>query len=100
MIVYKHKKLFMNNQPFDEKVTISAGKIFRFMIEGRDATMTIYTHNPENTSKVYPILYIPLYCLDQLTIEHVPIGIISAKNLALTFPLLVTSHSSSLMQIQ
>jgi|JI9StandDraft_1071089.scaffolds.fasta_scaffold1488997_1 hypothetical protein len=47
MIEYRHKKYYMNNQPFDEKVVISSGKAFKFLIEGRDATMTIFTHNPQ-----------------------------------------------------
>ena len=61
--------------------------------------MTIYTSNPEEVNKKYPILYVPLYCQEYLSIEYIPLGILSAPNLALTYPILVTSHSSSHVQI-
>ncbi len=99
MIEYKYKKVYMDHQPLDSKIIIGAGKIFRFLIEGRDATMTIYTYNNEIPTKIYPPLYLPLYCLDPLTIEHIPVGILSAPNLALTYPLVVTSHTSQLLHI-
>lgn len=58
----------MNNQPFDDKVTIGPSKMFKFLIEGRDATMTIYTYSQDAPNRIYPPLYVPLYCLEPLII--------------------------------
>lgn len=55
--------------------------------------MTIYTRNTAQPNKVYPALFLPLHCLEPAVIEHVPIGIVTAPNLALSYPLLVSSHS-------
>ena len=83
----------MNNQPFEDKAMIAPGKNFRFLIEGRNATMTIYTRNPSNPNKKYPALYLPLHCLEPAVIEHIPIGILTTASMALSYPLLVSSHS-------
>lgn len=90
----------MNNQPFDDKINIGPAKMFKFLIEGRDATMTIFTYSQETPNRKYPTLYVPLYCLEPFFIENVPIGIISAPNLALTYPIFVTSHSSHTFHIE
>lgn len=55
--------------------------------------MSVLTRNPSQPLKSYPILYLPLYCLEPLVIEHVPIGILTMPNLALSYPLMVSSHS-------
>jgi len=93
MVEYRHRKFFMNNQPFDEKASIAPGNNFRFLIEGRNATMTIYTRSPSQPNKQYPALYLPLHCLEPAVIEHIPIGILTSPSMALNFPLLVSSHS-------
>lgn len=70
------------------------------MIEGRDSTMTVHTQNLGSSEKTYPALYVPVYCLQHLVVENVPLGIISAQNLALIYPIMASSHSQSLISIQ
>lgn len=70
------------------------------MLEAKDSTMTIYTQTVEATDKMYPVLYVPVYCFDKLIIENVPIGIISANNLAFTYPILASSHTNSALSIE
>jgi len=63
LLIYKYKKFNLNGQPLEDKFTIMAQKIFKFMIEGRDSTMTVHTQNLGSSEKTYPALYVPVYCL-------------------------------------
>jgi hypothetical protein len=78
LLIYKYKKFNLNGTPLEDKFTIMGQKIFKFMIEGRDSTMTLYTQASGSSERTYPVLYVPVYCLENLIIENVPIGIISA----------------------
>jgi hypothetical protein len=41
--------------------------------------MTVYSQPASGSSdRNYPVLYVPVYCLEPLVVENVPIGIISA----------------------
>ena len=99
-IDYKYKKYYMNNKPFDEKVSIGANKAFRFLIEGRNSTMTVSTNSPSNPTKTYPNLYMPIYCLEPAVIDNIIVGIFSAPNMVFTYPIFVTSHTNSHIHIK
>lgn len=71
------------------------------MIEAKDSTITIYSKPHDNSSeKTYPVLYVPVFCFDRLTIENIPIGILTANHLSLTYPLLLTSNTNSPLTIE
>jgi hypothetical protein len=71
------------------------------MLEAKDSTMTIYSKPVENASdRSYPVLYVPVFCFERVTVENVPVGIIIANNLALTYPLLLTSNTNSAVNVE
>jgi hypothetical protein len=70
------------------------------MLEAKDSTMTIYSKPVENSDRSFPVLYVPVYCLDKAVIENVPIGIIYSNRVAFTFPIWVTSHTNSLLLVE
>lgn len=68
MLIHKYKKLHTNGQPLDDKFTISAHKNFKFLLEAKDSTMTVYSKPIDGGDKIYPVLYVPVYCYDRLVI--------------------------------
>lgn len=101
LLIHKFRKYHMNGQPLDDKFTIASQKTFRFMLEAKDSTVTIYSKPQDNSSdRTYPVLYVPVFCFDRVTIENIPIGILTANHLALTYPLLLTSNTNSPVTIE
>lgn len=94
LIIHKYKKYHFNGQQLDDKFVIAAQKSLRFLIEPRDSTMTIYSKTVESSDKSFPVLFLPIYCFDKLIIENIHIGVISFKNAAFSYPLMLTSNSN------
>lgn len=49
LVIHKFKKYHTNGQPLDDKFTIGPQKTFRFMLEAKDSTMTIYSKPVDNS---------------------------------------------------
>lgn len=99
MVYHKFKKYHTNGQPLDDKFTVGSQKTFRFMVEAKDSTMSIYTKTTDSAEKVFPMLYVPIICFDRIGIENVQVGIINQNNLALIYPILLTSSTNSIVNI-
>lgn len=46
------------------------------------------------------MLFLPVYCFDKLIIENIHIGVISFKNAAFSYPLLLTSNSNASVLVE
>lgn len=62
--------------------------------------MTIYSKTVESTDRSFPVLFLPVYCFDKLIIESIHIGVITSKNSAFSYPLLLTSNSNTSILIE
>ena len=56
--------------------------------------MTIYTKSVV-TDITYPVLYVPIYCIQNLIVDYFNIGILSDDRSLLEFPVTVSSYSNS-----
>ena len=56
--------------------------------------MTIYTKSVV-TDVTYPVLYVPIYCIQDLIVDYFNIGILSDDRSLLEFPVTVSSYSNS-----
>ena len=70
------------------------------MLEAKDSTITINTKAVDPVDKIYPVLYIPVYCYEKLMINNVAVGLISQNNYALAYSLIVSSHSNNHISIE
>lgn len=61
--------------------------------------MTIYTKSLA-TDIIYPVLYVPIYCLQELIIDYFNIGILADDRSLLEFPLTVTSYANTTIHIR
>jgi hypothetical protein len=61
--------------------------------------MTIYTKSVA-VDITYPVLYVPIYCIQDLIVDYFNIGILSDDRSLLEFPVTVSSYSNSSIFIQ
>ncbi len=61
--------------------------------------MTIYTKSVA-VDVVYPVLYVPIYCIQDLVVDYFNIGILSDDRSLLEFPVTVSSYTNTTIHIQ
>jgi hypothetical protein len=99
VIIYKRKLYELTGEPIDGNIVIPAQKSYKFIIDGKDSKMTIYTKS-EAVDVNYPVLYVPIYCIQDLIVDYFNIGILSDDRSLLEFPVTVSSYSNSTIHIQ
>jgi hypothetical protein len=99
VIIYKRKLYELTGEPIDGNIVIPAQKSYKFIIDGKDSKMTVYTKSVA-TDITYPVLYVPIYCIQDLIVDYFNIGILSDDRSLLEFPVTVSSYSNHTIYIQ
>jgi hypothetical protein len=88
----------VTGEPIDGNIIVPAQKNYKFIIDGKDSTMQIYTKSVASDID-YPTLYVPVYCLQDLIIDYFNIGILSEERSLVNFPVTVSSYSNDIIVI-
>jgi hypothetical protein len=62
--------------------------------------MTIYTKSVVMSDVIYPILYVPIYCLQDLVVDYFNIGILADDRSLLEFPVTVSNYANTTVYVR